>query len=132
MRFTCTKEQISPTQLPPNLILTSDKELTTVNDIIEHNTKSSKVNVAGRVSFQGSAETIQVDKTLQKLETILTDETGFIRLVLWEKDINRVQNGLTYNLTKALVKNSNSNKYITLNHQSLASTAHNTASDDNS
>ena len=66
--------------------------LTTVNDINEHNTKSSKVNVAGRVSFQGSAETIQVDKTLQKVEKILTDETGSIRLVLWEKDINRVQN----------------------------------------
>ena len=73
----------------------SDEDLATltkVNDIIEHNTKSSKVNVAGPVSFQGSAETIEVDKTLQKLETILTDETGSIRLVLWEKDINRVQN----------------------------------------
>lgn len=55
----------------------------TVNDIIEHNTTSSEVNIAGRVSFEGSAETIQVDnETLQKLETILTDETGSIRLVL--------------------------------------------------
>ena len=34
--------------------------------------------------------------------------------------INRVQNGLTYKFTQALVKNFNSNKYITLNRQSLA------------
>ena len=34
-----------------------------------------------------------------------------------------MQNGLTYNLTKALVKNFNSNKYITLNHQSLITQA---------
>ena len=76
------------------------------------------------MSFEGSAETIQANgKTLQKLETVLTDETGSIRLVLWEKDINRVQNGLTYNLAHALVKNFNSNKYITLNRQSLISQA---------
>lgn len=76
---------------------------TTVNDIIEHNTKSSKVNIAGRVSFERSAETIQVDnQTLQKLEKIHKDETGSIRLVLWGKDINRVQNDLTYNLSERL------------------------------
>ena len=98
--------------------------LTTVNDIIEHNTKSSKVNISGRVSFDASPETIQANgKTLQKLETVLTDETGSIRLVLWEKDIDRVQNGLTYKITQALVKNFNSNKYITLNRQSLIAEA---------
>lgn len=101
--------------------LKPDKDLstlTTVNDIIEHNTKS-EVNITGRVSFQGNAETVQANvKTLKELETVLTEETESIRLVLWETDIDQVQNGLTYNLTKALVKNFQNNKYITLNRQS--------------
>ena len=93
--------------------------LATVNDVIEQNTKCSKINISGRVSFQGSTETIQANgKTLKKLETVLTDETGSIRLVLWESDIDRVQNGQTYNLTRAIVKNFQDNKYITLNRQS--------------
>ena len=58
--------------------------LTTVNDIIEQNTKCSKINISGRVSFQASTETIQANgKTLKKLETVLTDETGSIRGCEW-------------------------------------------------
>ena len=90
--------------------------LTTVNDVIEQNTKCSKIKMSGRVSFQGSTETIQANgKTLKKLETVIT---GFIRLVLWQSDIDRVQNGQTYNLTRAIVKNFQDTKYITLNRQS--------------
>lgn len=92
--------------------------VSTVNDIIAGNTKS-KVNIEGRVAFQETAQTIQANgKTLKKLEAVLTDETGSIRLVLWETDISRVQNGLTYNIGKALVKNYQDSKYITLNRQS--------------
>ena len=36
--------------------------LTTINDIIEYKTKNTKINVAGRVSFEGSRETIQNSK----------------------------------------------------------------------
>ena len=62
---------------------------------------------------------IQKDgKTLKKLETVLTDVTGSIRLVLWETDTHRVQNGQTNSLTRALVKTFSTNKYITLNRQS--------------
>ena len=44
--------------------------LTAVNEIIKHNTKNSMVNISGRVSFEGSPETIQANgKTLKKLET---------------------------------------------------------------
>ena len=44
--------------------------LTAVNEIIKHNTKNSKVNISGRVSFEGSPETIQANgRTLKKLET---------------------------------------------------------------
>ena len=93
--------------------------MTTVNDVIEQNTKCSKINISGRVSFQGSTETIQANnKTIKKLETVLTDKTGSIRLVLWESDVDQVQNGQNYNLTRAIVKNFQDNKYITLNRQS--------------
>ena len=40
----------------------------------------------------------------------LTDETGSIALVLWEKDIDRVQNGLTYKITQALVTATNTSR----------------------
>ena len=44
--------------------LKTDKDLPTltiVNDIIEHNTKSTKINISAfHISFKGSAETIQV------------------------------------------------------------------------
>ena len=71
--------------------------LTTINNIIEHKTKNTKVSVAGCVVFEGSPETM---------------------LVLWETDMHPVQNGQTYSLTRALVTTFRTNKYITLNRQS--------------
>ena len=62
--------------------------------------------ISGRISIERSTEIIQANgKTLKKLETVLTDETGSLSLVLWESDIDWVQNGQTYNLTRAIVKN---------------------------
>lgn len=93
--------------------------LTTINEIIKHKTKNTKTNVAGCVSFEGSPETIQKDgKTLKELETDLTDETSSIRVILWETDKHRVQNGQTYSFYRALVKTFSTNKYIMLNHRS--------------
>ena len=42
--------------------------------------------------------------------------TGSIRLVLWEKDIQKVQSRNTYTVTRAIVKTYNGEKYLTLNH----------------
>ena len=131
MRFTSTKElkrtkitDPAATELDFDIKqVKSDEDLATltaVNDIIEHNTKSSKVNISGRVSFDASPETIQANgKTLQKLETVLADETGSIRLVLWEKDIDRMQNGLTYKIL-CLVQN-NSSQFTNNYHTQLCS-----------
>ena len=45
--------------------------------------------ISVRISMERSTETIQANgKTLKKLETVLTDETGPLSLVLWESDID--------------------------------------------
>ena len=91
--------------------------MTLLHDIIANKSKG-KVNVAGRVTFQGDTETIQSNgKTLNKQEAVLTDESGSIRLVLWQSDITRVRTGSTYEFTRALVKTYQTHNYITLNRQ---------------
>ena len=69
----------------------------------------------GRLTFNGSKETLQVKgKTLTKQEAIFTDNTGSIRVVLWEKDIQRVTTGTCYNIRNIAVKEYGVTKYLTL------------------
>ena len=69
--------------------------LTSVKDIVT-GTSPNKVNIAGRVTFQNNPEILHSNgKTLTKQESTLTDETGSIRLVLWENDIGKVKSGTT-------------------------------------
>ena len=77
------------------------------------------INIMGRLTFSGSKETLQVKgKTLTKQEAILTDNTGSIRVVLWEKDIPRVTTGTCYNITNMAVKEYGVTKYLTLTRHS--------------
>ena len=56
-------------------------------------------NVRGRVSFQGFEETIPKNgKTLRKQEAIFTDNSAFVRVVLWEGDIKKIQSGSLYSI----------------------------------
>ena len=48
-------------------------------------------------------------------EAIITDETGSMRLVLWESDISKITSGCTYNLQRALVRNFRDVNYLTFN-----------------
>jgi len=78
----------------------------------------SKVNITGRVTEIDLPTTTTANgKTLIKQECTRTDETGSIRLVLWEEDTKRVQSGNTYKFCKAIVKNYQQEKYIALNKQ---------------
>ena len=73
----------------------------------------------GRLTFNGSKETLQVKgKTLTKPEVIFTDNTGSIRVVLWEKDIQRVPTGTCYNIKDIAVKEYGETKYLTLTRHS--------------
>ena len=54
-----------------------------------------------------------------KQEGIFTDETGSIRIVFWQSDIQRIESGSSYELSKAIVKKYESANYITINRQSV-------------
>ena len=87
--------------------------LATVSDVL------AKKSVS-RVSFRGNPETIKSNgKMLMKQEGIFTDETGSIRIVFWQSDIQRIESGSSYELSKAIVKKYESANYITINRQSV-------------
>lgn len=96
--------------------------LTSVKDIVK-GTSPNKVNIAGRVTFQNNPEILHSNgKTLTKQESTLTDETGSIRLVLWENDIGKVKSGNNYHFISAIVKSFQQQKYITLNRHTVTNT----------
>ena len=57
---------------------------------IEQRENNTLVNTAGRISFSGTSETVNVrGKTLTKQEALFTDNGGSLRLVLWEQDTKK-------------------------------------------
>lgn len=98
--------------------------------------KSSKAGTAisavGRVTFQGGIEYVNArGKKLKKQETILTDESSSIRLVLWESDIDNVQSGCTYMLTRLIVRVFDGQPYISVNKDTkISKVSTNIANDD--
>jgi hypothetical protein len=68
--------------------------------------------------LQGPRQTIlKKEKTLLMQEAALTDESGSIRVVLWENDI-RVTSGTTNKLSSVMVWEYKGNNYLTLNKNS--------------
>ena len=64
---------------------------------------------SGRITFTGTQQTLNSKgRKLIKQECILTDESGSIRLVLWENDITNIISGETYSIHYAVVKSFNS------------------------
>ena len=53
-------------------------------------------------------------KTLKKQEALFTDNTGSVRLVLWEQDTTKMQSGQCYSMTNVAVKDYNGTNYLTL------------------
>lgn len=79
-----------------------------------------QVNVNGRLSFQGPIETIlKKGKPLQKQEALFTDNSGTVRVVLWENDIARVTSGSNYKLSNVMVREYDQHKYLSLNKKSI-------------
>lgn len=89
--------------------------ITTVSEVMEGDT-NAVVNVCGRITFRGSEETVlSKGKTLRKQEALFTDNSGTIRLVLWENDIQRVKSLSIYKIFKIVVREYEKAKYLTLN-----------------
>ena len=73
----------------------TNPELSSVESVVDGGI-NQQVNVCGGLTLQGPKETILKNKkTLLMQEAALTDETGSIRVVLWENDTNRVTSGIT-------------------------------------
>lgn len=57
-------------------------------------------------------------KTLKKQEASFTDETGTMRLVLSEDDIQKVTSSHSYELSQVMIRSFQDQKYLTLNRNS--------------
>ena len=91
--------------------------LSSVESVVEGDI-NQQVNVCGRLTLQGPRQTILMqEKTLLMQEAALTDETGSIRVVLWENDTKRLTSGVTYKLSNVMVREYEK-KYLTLNKNS--------------
>ena len=92
--------------------------LTNVISVVAGET-NTQVNVNGRI-FQGTIETILTKgKLLQKQDALFTDNTGTVRLVLWEKDIVRVTSDSSYKLSNVMVREYDQSKYLSLSKKSI-------------
>lgn len=59
---------------------------------IQEKKNNDLVNIAGSVLFNGTAEIVDVrGKTLTTQEALCTDNTGSLRLVLWEQDTRKMK-----------------------------------------
>ena len=93
-----------------------------ITDIVSlsDGSSTSLVNLSGRISFHGFEETIQKNgNTLQKQEAVFTNNTVSIRMVPWESDIAKVTSGSHYTLSRAVVREYDGDKYVTLNRRSI-------------
>ena len=83
---------------------------------IQEGENSTLVNIAGQVLFNGTTETVnRKEKTfLTKQEALLTDNSGSLRMVLWEQDIKKCKSGQCYILSNVAIKEFNDAEYLTL------------------
>ena len=91
---------------------------------IEQKDNNTLVNIAGRISFSGTSETVNVrGKTLTKQEALFTDNSGSLRLVLWEQDTKKMKSGLCYTISNVAIKEFNGANYLTLTKHSAVNEA---------
>ncbi|MEM0481340.1 MAG: OB-fold nucleic acid binding domain-containing protein [Nitrososphaerota archaeon] len=77
-------------------------------DKIESLTPSSRnVNIVAKVVSKSEPRSVgsQYDQSQHQLvESLIADETGAIQLVLWDENINKINEGDTVKITNAFVK----------------------------
>ena len=82
---------------------------------IQQRDNNTPVNIAGRILFNDTAETVNIrGKTLTKQEALFTDNSGSLRLVLWEQDTRKMKSGHCYNISNVTIKEFNGVNYLTL------------------
>ena len=79
---------------------------------IQENQNNTLVNIGGHVLFNYTADTVDVlGKSLTKQESLFTDSSGFLRLVLWEQDTTKMKSSQSYNVSNLEFNGAN---YLTL------------------
>lgn len=82
---------------------------------LQENQNNTLVNIGGHVLFNYTADTVDVlGKPLTKQESLFTDSSGFLRLVLWEQDTRKMKSSQSYNVSNVAIKEFNGANYLTL------------------
>lgn len=84
-------------------------------DEIQENQNNTLVNIGGHVLFNYTADTVDVlGKPLTKQESLFTDGSAFLRLVLWEQDTRKMKSSQSYNVSNVAIKEFNGAYYLSL------------------
>ena len=81
-----------------------------------------RISMVVKVVNVGDRE--QVKQELFKQDVMVADETDYIRLTLWQEDIDKLQDGNSYLLQNVIVKSFNGSKYLNTPKSGLLSTLH--------
>ena len=81
------------------------------------------------VKIQKLAEPMEIKPGLYKQDATIADNTGFIRLTLWQRDIGKLDQSKSYRLHNVVVKSFNATKYLTSPKAGLHSTPANDLDD---
>ena len=83
-----------------------------MNQVIQNMISDGK-RVSVLVKIQKLAEPIEIKPGLYKQDATIADNTGFIRLTLWQRDIGKLDQSKSYHLHNVVVKSFNATKYLT-------------------
>ena len=93
-----------------NLTATGFVNISSMEKLAAEQLISVKAQV-GRLSGIKMVQT-QHQGSLKKQEAIIRDTTGYIKVVLWENNVNTLEVNTSYNLKNLRVKSSNNEKYL--------------------
>lgn len=80
-----------------------------------------EVNVCGKVVKVNDVSSVKKKdgKELKKQDTIIGDHKGACRLVLWESDVNKLEEGKSYKVSHVLVREYGTVKYLSFASKSV-------------
>lgn len=108
--------KIMPTELEFNFNENLDNHLHAVSQALQANiytTVDLKVKVI--IKEENKNPIVQDTKTRYKCDTLVADETGCAKLVLWENTINQVARGKSYHFKNVTVRIFDDEKYLNTN-----------------
>lgn len=119
---TRSKVHASPHKIDlPDNFVTSDQPSQITLSEIEDLTCGQQVSIRAKVVHLDTSMPIQSrnGKLLHKQESIIADETGQIRLVLWEENIDKLVIEKSYKLDNLTIRMYNDIKYLSMSSSSI-------------